>query len=231
MMRRRAIRATVAVLTLTIGGMLAGCTPAQSDDAAAIESVTFSQYASIPNYDTTQYSTTDKAEIAELSDTLEEHGVTGDYRSRGSACPGSTDTELEYTTAMGDRHDILIQGCDLEGFEAALTDLVEKWRHSRDVATATFSQYAAIPDFDDSEYTTTDWRELARLRDILREYEITADYESAAEPCDGSTSTNVAYRTGAGDEFILDVHGCQYEGFEAAVTDLVNSWREERAAD
>lgn len=95
------------------------------------------------------------------------------------------------------------------------------------IASATFSQQQAVPDFDGSEYTQDDPAEIQKLKDLLDTYDVDpASYDSGLEPCPGSLTTQVklAYTdSDLGTQFELG--GCGDSDFDEAATDLFSQWR------
>ena len=117
-------RAGGALLAAAAGVLLlAGC---QDPDPMTITSAVYSQDQAIEGFDTSEATTDDPEQTAELAELLHEHGLSGDIEL-GESCPGGRSTYVDYTTPEGSYH-INVGGCDQGEAGEAIEELISSWR-------------------------------------------------------------------------------------------------------
>lgn len=117
-------RAGGALLAAAAGVLLlAGC---QDPDPMTITSAVYSHDQAIEGFDTSEATTDDPEQTAQLADLLHEHGLSGDIKL-GESCPGGRSTYVDYTTPEGSYH-INVGGCDQGEAGEAIEYLIASWR-------------------------------------------------------------------------------------------------------
>ncbi|GGA56659.1 hypothetical protein GCM10011490_03120 [Pseudoclavibacter endophyticus] len=95
-----------------------------------------------------------------------------------------------------------------------------------EIASLTWQQSQALPDFDQSAHTTDDPDDIEELREVLAEYGITGDFRFDHSDCEGGLTTWVTYETDAADEVTITANSCEGEtAFESELAALVTGWR------
>lgn len=112
---------------------------------------------------------------------------------------------------------IALTGCQAGGDSGPVT-----------ITSAHWEQYQAIEGFDTEPGDVTDAAELARLAEIIEEHDLQGRDQELGEGCPGGRSSDLTYVTDAGDEYRIEVLGCDSGEAGEAIDDLVSGWREAR---
>ncbi len=127
----RALTRTALVVTIIAAvAALSACSGSPAE-VPTITSVSYSQSQALPNFDSSSHTTTDPADIADLTRVLQEFDVTGSYSSdrNTDGCTGALSTMVVYTTADNSEVMLDVEGnCKATKFDAALGELVRSWR-------------------------------------------------------------------------------------------------------
>jgi hypothetical protein len=96
------------------------------------------------------------------------------------------------------------------------------------ISSVTYHQYQAVLDFDDAEYTQDDATQLAKLQQLLEQYDVTPGVTQTApqDGCTGGLSTTaiVSYRdTSTAKMFISSCDSGNV--FAGKANDLFSEWR------
>lgn len=127
----RALTRTALVVTIVAAvGALSACSGSPAE-VREITSVSYSQSQALPDFDGSTHTTTDPADIADLTSVLKEYDVTGSYSSARNTdgCTGALSTTVTYTTVDDSEVTLDVEGnCKETTFDNALGDLVSTWR-------------------------------------------------------------------------------------------------------
>ena len=211
-----------------------------------IASITFDQYASIPNYDGSEYTVTDEDKLAEFADLLAEHNAVPELVSLAgipnglSGCTGGTSSEASITFASGRVADLRVvepcgDGPSLYGsFMEEANDLLGSWKNPGPISSISFEQSQAIEGFDDSAYTITDVDRLNEFAALMDEHGVSPlllDFQYVPpSACDGITTTTVTieFTDGRTVDGTLEP-SCDGSGRDAEfvdeATELLTSWK------
>lgn len=96
------------------------------------------------------------------------------------------------------------------------------------IASVTFSQSKAVPDYDGADYTVTDRERLAELERLIKVYGVVpaVPFISADNGCTGGTSTSIEITYDSGIVVANNFYDCDESGFIPAATDLLESWKD-----
>jgi hypothetical protein len=93
-----------------------------------------------------------------------------------------------------------------------------------------YSQYQAVPNYDDTTYTVTNGSRIARFESLVKKYKVDlADFNSAQnDGCTGGLSTTVTLYTAGNRLQKLNLYSCRGPkatgDFVADTTKLFSSW-------
>ncbi|WP_460517412.1 hypothetical protein [Humibacter antri] len=97
------------------------------------------------------------------------------------------------------------------------------------LASVTYSQSQAVPNFDESARSTTDADRLAALQRVLHDdgWQPGEKGQASSNGCAGGIATHLAMRLGDGSSAKLDTYQCgnSSDHLTTDVTRLVSSWR------
>jgi hypothetical protein len=101
----------------------------------------------------------------------------------------------------------------------------------RAIESITFSQFQAIEDFDDADYTQDDPKALAEFQALLDQYDVVPGQTvtTVEDQCDGGLSSTVAIDyadDSTAEMFIADCGEPDFDDFNAAANDLLTDWRQ-----
>ncbi|MGO2112690.1 MAG: hypothetical protein ACTH31_13875 [Pseudoclavibacter sp.] len=95
-----------------------------------------------------------------------------------------------------------------------------------EIASFTWQQSQALPDFDGSLHETDDPAEIQALREVLAAHGVVEAFTYDHGDCAGGLSTWVNYQTAAGEDVSISASSCEGETtFESALATLVTGWR------
>lgn len=95
------------------------------------------------------------------------------------------------------------------------------------IASITWQQAQAVPDFDHAEYTTDVPEDIEALRGVLAEYGVTESWRYQHADCPGGLTTWVTADTPTGTPIEIQANSCDGASpFDEAIGDLVTEWRE-----
>jgi len=212
-----------------------------------VTEITFDQYASIPNYDGSEYTVTDEEKLAQFADLLARHNAVPELVNLAgipngmSGCAGGTSSEASITFASGRVADLrVVESCgdapSLYGtFMEEANDLLTSWKDPGPIASITFEQSKAVEGYDDGSYTITNTDQLGELSNLMDEHGVSPlllefQYSEPSE-CDGGTSTaiTIEFDDGRVAEAVLEP-SCDGSGRNAEfldeATDLLESWKD-----
>ena len=105
-----------------------------------------------------------------------------------------------------------------------------------EIESLLFHQYQAIENFDDSDYSQDDPKQIARFQALLDEFDVTPGETVTAEEddCAGGLSTTVEISYTTGDPVEMFIAACgvpAYNEFNSQAADLFTEWRENHNSD
>ena len=96
------------------------------------------------------------------------------------------------------------------------------------IASITFDQSKAVPDFDGSEYVIDDADDLAAFEELLDEHNVVPGvyFPSQEADCTGGTGTNIAVTYADGEEGALSLYDCgDVDAFTEEATEFFSEYR------
>jgi hypothetical protein len=105
-------------------------------------------------------------------------------------------------------------------------------RPATDITSITFSQYQAIENFDDSEYTQNDRSQVAIFAALLDQFDVVPGVTITAveDDCAGGLSSTVTVEYSEGPQAQMFIASCgkpEYDTFNQQVNRLLTEWRTE----
>jgi hypothetical protein len=125
------VRLTFAAAPVVlVAGILGGCTPA-GPGIDRIDAVDFRQTQAVPDFDDSDYTQDDPAEIARFVELLREHGVdpTSWRHAETDGCTGNRVTTLTIRYADSDlATPFSVDSCVPDAFDQEADELFSEWR-------------------------------------------------------------------------------------------------------
>lgn len=244
-MKRAVLGALVASTALLLSGCIGPFGPiAMSKSVDIIYYAEYSQSQAVPGFDDAEYTLEEGDPALEAFTTqLEAFGIQPwTYRTReADGCTGGITTTVRVMYHGAGEDTMVINACGApdDSFEAVVTTIFTDDREAQsaelpndDIVSLTFSQSQALPDFDTSEHTQDNPRQIAKFTDLLFEKRIVwslgVDPALVGEPCPGSITTAITAHYSGTDIVVgpVEIGGCSDDAWVDQVTKLFSNWRQ-----